>query len=110
MSNPTVFSWTPPTTNTDGTPIAAGEITGYSVGVRDVAAAGSVAGTYTSFDMAPATATSATIAGLVPALKVPGSYAAAVQAVGPVDSAWTAEVTFSLVAPTPSAPTGFTVA
>lgn len=44
--NPTHVSWTDPTTNVDGTAIAAGEITGYQVGVRLTTATGSVAGTY----------------------------------------------------------------
>lgn len=110
MSNPTKFSWTDPTTNVDGSPLAAGEITGYSIGVRLTTAAGSAVGVYPIVaNVTGATAANELISALGTVL-VPGSYAAAVQAVGPVDSPWSGEAVFTIVPPQPSAPTGFTVA
>lgn len=105
--NPTKMSWVDPTTNTDGSPIAAGEITTYLLGVRDVNAAGSVAGVYPTTASVPATDTTAPLS-VFGVLKA-GSYAAAAQADGPNDSAWSAEATFTIVE-VPNAPTGFTVA
>jgi hypothetical protein len=105
MANPTTITWTPPVANTNNSPILTGEITGYTVGIRDVNAAGSVAGTYTTSFPASATATSA----LIPAL-APGSYAAAVQA-DTVNSmsAWSAETLFSVVL-VPNPPTNVALA
>jgi hypothetical protein len=109
MPNPTKFSWTEPTTNTDGTAIAAGEITGYTVGARLTTAAGSAAGTYPfTFTVQGAGMLSAPLSNFSPALS-PGSYAAAVQAIGPENSAWSTEATFT-IAETPSAPGNFSVA
>jgi len=108
MSNPTKFSWTDPTTNLDGTAIAAGEITGYTVGVRNTATAGSAAGTYPITLAVAAGATTALISAITPALPA-GSYASAVMAATAAGgSAWSAEATFTLVE-VPNAPTGFTV-
>jgi hypothetical protein len=105
MSNPTQFSWVEPTVNTDGTPVAAGEITGYQVGVRP---ASGTPGTYPdTASVSGATTLTATIASVNPAL-LSGSYAAAVRAIGPTDSAWSAEITFA-IAGVPTPPTGFTV-
>ncbi|MDR5726729.1 MAG: hypothetical protein RB191_04590 [Terriglobia bacterium] len=107
MTNPTKFLWTDPTTNVDGSPIAAGEITGYQIGVRP---ASGTAGTYPMLTpVAGATATSEAFTALS-SLLVPGSYAAAILAVGPVDSAYSAEVNFTIAPPVPSAPTNFGVA
>ena len=53
MANVTTAKWTDPTTNTDGSPIASGEITGYQVGVR---LASGQAGTYPYTASAPASA------------------------------------------------------
>jgi hypothetical protein len=115
-ATPISFSWVDPTTNTDGTPIAAGEILGYMVGIRNTAAAGSVVGTYPYIlNAAGATAASALLSSLAPALAA-GTYAAAVcvnTGPGVPNSAWTPEVTFTVappVPPIPSPPTGFTVA
>jgi len=113
MPNPTKFSWTPPTTNTDGSPITPGEITGYQVGIRPASGTPGVYPLLAPVD--PATDTSDMLAEAAPNLAF-GDYAAAVRVVGPVDSAWSPEATFSLVAPppppppVPSAPEGFTVA
>jgi hypothetical protein len=107
MSNPTTFTWTDPTKNVDGTAISAGEITGYSIGVRPSTG---TAGTYSIVTpVASATATSEALSSLSTIL-TPGSYAAAIQTIGPVNSAWSTEITFTIVAPTPSAPTGFGIA
>lgn len=112
------FSWTDPTTNTDGSAVAAGEITAYTIGIRQVAdakgnpVAGSVAGTYPTTISAPgAAAVSALGSSLAQALPA-GTYAAAIQANGPVNSAFSNEVQFAIVPPppTPSAPTNFLVA
>jgi hypothetical protein len=110
MPNPTQFTWTDPTTNTDGTPIVAGEITGYTVGVRSATAAGSVAGVYPMLTkITDPAATKEALSALTPIL-VPGSYAAAIQTNGPMNSAWSTEATLTIVPPTPSSPTSFTVA
>lgn len=109
MTNPVQFTWTDPTANVDGSPIVAGEITGYTLGLRVTTATGSVAGTYPiSLSVTGATAASALLSAISPIL-VPGSYAAAIESVGPVNSAWSAEVTFTITPPTPSAPTGLAV-
>jgi hypothetical protein len=108
--NPTSFSWTDPTTNTDGTPIAPGEITGYLIGIRSADAAGSVAGTYTiTAAVSSPTATTELFSALGTVL-APGKYASAIQTIGPADSAWSAEVTFTIAAPVPNPPSGFSVA
>jgi hypothetical protein len=111
MANPTKFAWVDPTTNTDGTPIAAGEITGYQLGIRNVA--NSNVGVYSIFSVvSSANAVSEAFTALGTTL-APGNYAAAIQTLstsnGP--SAWSSpEVTFTWVSTAPpSAPTGFTV-
>lgn len=111
MTNPTKATWTDPTTNTDGTTIASGEITGYAVGVRNTAASGSVPGVYPYTATAPATSTSELLSLLTPVLPTGVPLAGAVQALSTTNgnSAWSAEATFTLVAP-PNAPSGFGVA
>ena len=110
MTNPTGFTWVDPTTNVDGTPIAAGEVTGYTIGIRSTTATGSVAGTYPIMaQVSGATATNELLTALGTVLK-PDTYAAAIQTAGPVPSAFTAEVTFTIAPAQPSPPTGFTVA
>ena len=101
------MTWVDPTTNTDGSPIAAGEITGYLLGVRDTNAAGSAAGVYPTTAAVGAGVTTAPLS-VFGALKA-GSYAAAAQANGPNDSAWSAEALFTITE-VPAAPTGFIVA
>ena len=109
MANPTLASWADPTTNTDGSAVAAGEITGYTVGVRDTTATGSAAGTYPYSVTAPATATSELLSLLTPTLPTGKALAAAVRAnTSNANSAWSTEATFTLVG-TPNAPTGFSV-
>jgi hypothetical protein len=106
MANPTKFTWVDPTVNTDGSAITAGEITGYSIGVRPSTG---IPGTYPIVTpIASPTATSEPFASLSSVL-APGTYAAAIQSVGPTNSAWSSEVTFTIVAPIPSAPTGLAV-
>jgi hypothetical protein len=108
--NPTKANWTDPTTNADGSPIAAGEITGYLLGVRDTTVAGSAAGTYPYSIQAPATSTSQLLSAITPTLPTGKVLAAAVQALTANNaSAWSAEAQFELE-PVPSAPTGFGVA
>jgi len=108
MSNPVQFTWVDPTTNTDGSALTAGEVTGYTIGVRDTTAAGSAAGTYPMLTpITDAAATSEALSALT-TLLVPGSYAAAIRVAGPVPSAWSVETTFAITPPTPNAPTAFT--
>lgn len=106
MPNPTQFNWVDPTKNTDGTAITAGEVTGYQIGVRPSTG---TPGTYPVLTpIASPTATSEPLASLSSVL-APGSYAAAIQTVGPVNSAWSSEITFAIAPPTPNPPSGFTV-
>lgn len=103
MANPTKFTWSVPTKNTDGSALTSGEVTGYSIGVR--AASQGAAGTYPTLTaVADPTATTAAI----PAL-APGNYAAAIMSLGPNPSAWSPEATFTLAA-VPMPPAGFTAA
>lgn len=104
MINPSQFTWTDPTTNTDGSPIVVGEITGYTIGVR---LASGAAGTYPILtDVVGAAAAKEAIAQLSQAL-VAGDYAAAIQTSGPTVSAWSAETTFTIAPEVPNPPTGF---
>jgi hypothetical protein len=102
VSNPSKASWVEPTTNTDGSPLVASEITGYQVGIRSAAG---TPGTYLT--LIPVTG-AATLSVALPVL-ASGSYAAAVQAIGPVNSGWSTEATFTM-AETPSPPTSFSIA
>jgi hypothetical protein len=105
MSNPTTISWTDPTENVDGSPITPGEITGYNLGIRVTTAAGSAAGTYPIIlPVVGSTAAKAMLSAISPLL-APGSYAAAVETVGPVSSAWSTEAPFTIAPPVPNAPT-----
>lgn len=105
MANPTDFHWVAPTKNTDGTTVSAGEITGYTVGIRPTSG---TPGTYTStIAVSGATTLTAPIAAANPAL-LSGSFAAAIQSVGPSPSAFSAEITFTLSG-TPVPPTSFSV-
>ncbi len=105
MANPTQFTWVDPTTNTDGSAVAAGEITGYTIGV------GVASGNYTMLTpVSSPTATSEPLSSLSSVL-APGTYFAAIRAEstgGP--SAFSNEVSFAIAAPVPNPPTGFTVA
>ena len=109
MSNPSQFTWVDPTTNTDGTPIAAGEVTGYTIGIRSLSVAGSAAGTYPILaQVANPTAGTELLSALGTALK-PDSYAAAIRTAGPVPSDWTAEVNFTIAPEQPNPPSAFAV-
>ena len=107
MANPKTFSWVLPTANTDGSPIAPGELTGIQIGIRRST---DPVGTYhILMPVDDATATTDPISELQPPLAT-GSYFAAAQALsvnGP--SAWSAEAPFSWTA-LPNPPTGFSVA
>ncbi len=108
MSNPVNFTWADPTTNVDGSAIVAGEILGYTIGVRSTTAAGSVAGTYSkTVVIATPTATSEAVSALG---LVPDNYAAAIRTNSAINSSWSAEIAFTIVPPTPNAPTLFSVA
>lgn len=103
-------TWTPPSTNTDGSPLTTGEVTGYIVGLRSTTAAGSVAGTYPI--QSPPTAADAVTEALsaIAANLKSDSYAVAVQTQsvdGP--SAWSAEVLFTGALPVPREPTDVAV-
>lgn len=103
-ANPTNIAWTDPTTNTDGSPIAASEITGYGVGVRSTTIAGSVPGTYPYTATAPSTAVDELLSGLSAVLP-PDTYVAAVQALSTTNgnSAWSTEsASFTITAPVPA--------
>ena len=94
----TTFTWVIPTKNTDGTTIAAGEITGYHIGTRQ----GGTAGTYpTITPVIDPTATTAT------ETFAPGTYNAAIQTIGPANSAFSSEITFTVALPVPLPPSGF---
>lgn len=117
---PTKLDWIDPTTNTDGSPIAPGEITGYEIGARDTTATGSAAGTYPYGFKAPPDAVEEPLAVLNPALPKGVLLAAAIRANTAgldasgqlINSPWTPEVTFTLPvpAPVPNPPSGFSVA
>jgi hypothetical protein len=98
----TTFSWTDPTTNTDGSPITAGEIQGYQLGIRP---ASGTAGTYPI--LAPPVASSAVNETLAATgeLLAPGDYFAAVRAItATVDSAFSNEGAFNVPVPPPPVP------
>lgn len=104
------FTWVDPTTNTDGSTIQAGEITGYNVGIRSTTAQGSQAGTYPIVaQVQGATAAKEAVSAIGTVLK-PDTYAAAIQSAGPVNSAWSSEIQFTIAQPVPNPPTGFSVA
>lgn len=103
------FTWVDATTNTDGSAIAAGEITGYQIGVRSATAQGSVAGTYPILlPTAAASATSEAVSAATPMLQ-PDTYFAAIRSTGPLNSAWTSELEFTIAQPVPQPPSGFSV-
>lgn len=112
--NPIKFTWVDATTNVDGSPITAGEVTGFQIGIRAVAAAGSIAGTYPI--LAPPAAASAlneALAAITPNLLPAGDgvnpgYMASIMSTGPKNSAWSpVEFAFSIVLPTPNPPSNF---
>ncbi|HXN95994.1 MAG TPA: hypothetical protein VN879_15930 [Candidatus Acidoferrales bacterium] len=110
MTTLTQFTWTDPTTNTDGSPITAGEITGYSIGIRNTAAAGSVIGTYPIVANVSGAAAGSELLTALGTVLAPGSYAAAIQTVGPEVSPFSPEITFTIAAPVPNPPSNFSVA
>lgn len=101
------FSWTDASKNLDGSAIVAGEVTGFLIGIRQ---SSGTAGTYPINSPAiAANAVSEAVALITPALQ-PGDYAASIKSVGPTNSDWSPEVTFTIALPIPNAPSGFTVA
>ena len=110
----TGWTWTLPTANTDGTPIASGEITGLVIGVRSTTLSGSVAGTYPiTVPVSNPAATSETFAQAALSL-APDTYQSAINVLaGSTNSGYTAEspvTQFVIAAPVPNPCTGFTVA
>jgi hypothetical protein len=108
--NPTKFTWADPVANVDGSAIAAGEVTGYNIGVRNTATAGSAAGVYPILAAVPGASAASELLTALGTVLAPGSYAAAIQTAGPVPSAFSAEVTFTISPPQPNPPTSFSVA
>jgi len=107
MATPTLASWVDPVTNLDGSPIAPGEITGYTVGARVASAA---PGVYPYSATVPSTATSEPLSLLTPVLPTGVLLAAAVKANTAVgSSAWSNEATFTLPG-TPTPPISFKIA
>lgn len=109
MTNPTTISWTDPTTNTDGSPIVAGEITGYNLGIRVGTLTDGHAGAYTINVPVPGAAAASELLSAISPILAPNSYVIAIESVGPVSSAFSPEVAFVIAPPTPSAPTKLTV-
>jgi len=115
--NPTEFSWTPATTNEDGSPVAAGELTGVTIGIRSTTAAGTVPGTYPITIPVPGAAltkellSAAYSAGL--AMLKPDTYMPAIREESVNGSSkWSVEAPadeFQIVPPAPLAPSGFSV-
>lgn len=111
MTTPTInpatakANWADPTTNTDGTPISTGEITGYQLGV------GLSTGSYTILtSVTGPSATSIAISAITPMLAA-NTYFAAVRAVTAAgNSGWSNEASFTIAPPIPSNPTSFGVA
>jgi hypothetical protein len=87
--------------NPDGSPLLAGEVTGYQIGIRP---ASGVVGTYpVEIAATPGVDDSVVFAGLAP-----GNYFASVRAMGPTNSPWdTSEIAFTVPVPVPAAPTNF---
>ena len=95
---PTV-SWVDPTQDVNNNVIPGGEITGYEVGIRDLNAAGSVAGTYANTLTTSATVTTGALLSATGTLKMVygGSYAVAMRTLAgtpPGPSAWSPEQEF----------------
>lgn len=120
VTNPTpAATFTDPVADVNGNPIPAGEITGYNVGIRDLEAAGSVAGTYpNTAAVTGASSTSEALALLFSsgALVSGHSYAVAAQTLtnpSTLNSAWSAEYQFTFAPVVPPAqvlpPSGLTV-
>jgi hypothetical protein len=98
-------SWKAPTTNTDGSPIPPGELTGYIVGLRSLTAANTSIGVYPILSpKVDATVLQDAFTSIAANLKQ-DDYATAVKATSVNgDSAWSAEVLFTGVLPIPNPP------
>jgi hypothetical protein len=96
-------SWAAPTTNTDGTAVAAGEITAYRIYVDKTTVTPNV--TPPTMSVSSTTLSAAICAGLTP-----GTHTFQVSAVaGPNEGAATTPFSFALVTVTPSSPSNPTV-
>jgi hypothetical protein len=106
--DPTV-SWVDPTLNTDNSPITPGEVSGYLLGIRDVNAPGSAAGTYPKTStVTGGSATSAPLSGLgfLAGMVRGGTYGIAAESEvgGAAVGAWSAEMVFIYNPPIPKPP------
>lgn len=117
---PTTVTLTLPTANTDGTPIAAGELVDVEVGYGSTSAGGNPSFTYANVvdEVLSAVDPTATPTVTFPwsdvtsaALPVGVTYIAVRMktAAGTV-SAWSSEAQWTVAAPVPNPPTGFSVA
>ncbi len=107
MANPSQIKWTVPTQHTDGTPLSAGEITSYNVGVR---LASGTAGTYAYTATASASATSELISQLSPTPPTGVPIVAGVQAVAAQGNSAYAESSPVTLLALPNPPTAVTFA
>lgn len=87
------FTFVPPTLNVDSSPITAGEITGYEMGIR-LTSVGS-AGTYSILIEIPLSTVGSLLSSAIQAQLASGAYSAAVRTVGSTNSAWSSEVAFT---------------
>lgn len=96
-------TWKAAAANADGTPIQAGEITGYEVGIRPES------GTPGTYPKIVSVASQWEAANALAALDLPmGNYAAAIRTTGPSDSAWSTETMFTVML-IPKAPGDFRI-
>jgi hypothetical protein len=107
------FGWALPTTNTDGTSLAPGEITGFQVGIRhatDAKPAGNPTDVYPiMMPVDPVTATTDPLSES-PTPLLPGAYFFSVQSLSVTNGSgpWAPETAFTLVAP-PSPPSNLSI-
>lgn len=96
MASTFTANWTIPTLNTDGSTVTVDEITGYELGVRSTTANGSTVGVYPILQEIsdPSTTTLTTLVTAPPYFQ--DTYAVAVRTVGPTNSDWSNEATFTV--------------
>lgn len=98
------FSWIDPTTNTDGAVFTPSEVTGFTIGI------GTSTGVYPILIPVSGAVASQEALSAIGQTLAPNTYFAAVRTAGPVVSAWSNEVSFTIAPSTPSNPTNFQVA
>lgn len=111
MANPKQFIWTDPVNNTDGSNVANTEITGYQIGIRNVA--GTNVGNYSIFAVVANSSATTEAINAIGVTLTTATYNAAIQTLSVTNgnSAWSNEISFiwtSTAAPLP--PSGFSVA